>query len=163
MNLNFTSRKAFTALIAAFILHNIEESISICRYPVESPFSFIQPASCTQFLWAVSILSMAGIVVYGIAMKTKKAGLFLFISTAMAATLLFNVFVPHVAIAISTFHYTPGLLSAIMLNLPVSLIVLAKNRKSCNANVLFIKQFTAGLIIAYLIFAIVMRLVLYLV
>jgi hypothetical protein len=124
MNLNFLSRNAFTALIAAFILHNIEEAIFICRYPVKSPFSYIQPASCRQFLLAVSILTIAGIIAYVFAMQTKKAGIYLFISTALAASFLLNVFVPHVLVAIYTMHYTPGLLSAVLFNLPLSLIVL---------------------------------------
>jgi hypothetical protein len=163
MNLDFTSRKSFTTLIAAFIVHNMEEAFFICRYPVVSPFSFIQPASCRQFLWAVSILTFVGILVSFLALTTKKKTVYLFISTALAATILFNVFVPHILLAVYTFHYTPGLLSAVLLNLPISLIVIIKNRKLYHTKSKFVKQIVAGLAIGYIAFATVMLLVLHLV
>ena len=154
-----SSRSAFTALIAAFLLHNVEEAITICRYPVENPFPAIQPASCRQFLVAVSILSVAGLVVYIFAMRTKKIPVYHFISTGLAAVLLLNVLMPHVFVAIYTLHYTPGLVSAVLLNLPLSLIVLIKNHKLYHTKLQFVKNIFIGFLIGYLLFAAIMRLV----
>jgi len=153
-----SSRSAFTALIAAFLLHNVEEAITICRYPVENPFPAIQPASCRQFLVAVSILSVAGLLVYIFAMRTKKIPVYYFISTGLAAVLLLNVLMPHVFVAIYTLHYTPGLVSAILLNLPFSLMVLIKNRSKHKSTIQFSRTIFIFLILGYLLFAITMGL-----
>jgi hypothetical protein len=153
-----TSRSAFTALIAAFLLHNIEEAITICRYPVENPFPFIQPASCSQFMVSVSILSAAGLAAFIIAMRTKKHPVYNFISTGLAAALLLNVLVPHLFVAIYTLHYTPGLATAILMNLPFSLMVLIKNRPNYKSTIQFSRTIFIFLILGYLLFAVTMGL-----
>jgi len=154
-----TSRKAFTALIAAFLLHNIEEAITICRYPVENPFPFIQPANCNQFIWAVSILSVVILLVFIFSMYTENILQYNFISTGIAAVLLFNVLIPHMLIGLYTFQYTPGLVSAVMLNLPLSLLVLSKNRPNYTSNKIFLRHIFTFLIAGYLLFVMIMGLV----
>jgi hypothetical protein len=149
-----TSRSAFTALIAAFLLHNAEETITICHYPIENPFPSMQPASCSQFIVAVSILSVAGLAAFIIAMRTKKYPVYNFISTGLAASLLFNVLMPHLFVAIYTLHYTMGLATAILMNLPLSLMVLSKNRPHYKSTTLFFKTIFIFLILGYLLFAI---------
>jgi hypothetical protein len=155
-----TSRFFFTSLIISFILHNLEEAISICSYPVQSPVSFITPASCSQFLWAVSIITMAGITAYIFAMRTNKTAIYLFISTTLSVTLLFNVFVPHVLVAIYTLQYTPGLASAILLNLPLSVSTLKLNKSDYTTITKYHQHILLGLVSGYLLFALIMRLVL---
>ena len=154
-----TSRKAFTALIAAFLLHNAEEAITICRYPVEIPFPFIQPANCNQFIWAVSILSVVILLVFIFSMFTENILQYNFISTGIAAVLLFNLLLPHLLIGLYTFHYTPGLVSAVMLNLPLSVLVLSKNRPNYTSNKKFLRHIFIFLIVGYLLFVIIMGLV----
>lgn len=156
MTFRFTSRYAFTALIAAFLIHNIEEAAAICRYPVENPFPFIQAATCNQFIPAVSFLSAAGLGAYLFGIRTQKQWLYNFISTGFAAVILVNVFIPHVFVGLYTLHYTPGLISAVMLNLPLSLLVLMKNRPLYTGNKAFFKHIVIFLIIGYLLFAISM-------
>jgi hypothetical protein len=158
MNKTISSRSAFTALIAAFLLHNVEEAIFICRYPVENQFPFIQPASCSQFMVSVSILSAAGLAAFIIAMRSKKYPVYNFISTGLAAALLLNVLMPHLFLAIYTLHYTPGLVTAILLNLPLSLMVLIKNRPNYRSTIQFSRTILIFLILGYVLFAITMGL-----
>jgi len=153
-----TSRSAFTALVAAFLLHNVEEALTICRCTVENPFPAIQLVSCSQFLFAISILSIAGLAAFIIAMQSKKISVYNFISTGLAAALLLNVFIPHIFVAIFTLHYTPGLVTAILLNLPFSLIVLTKNWPYYKNKSQFFKTIFIFLILGYLLFAITMGL-----
>lgn len=140
-------------MVAAFLGHNTEEAVSICRYPVETPFAAFKPAGCEQFIVAVSILSVAVLVAAGIALKTSKQSVYNFISTGIAASLLLNALVPHVLIAIYTLHYTPGLVSAIALILPLSLLLLVKNKPRFRSNQQFYRNIAYFMIIAYLIFA----------
>lgn len=150
----FTSRTSFTALVVAFLIHNIEEAIFICRFPVVSPVSFIQPASCSQFILAVSIVSAACIFAYLVALQTKNPVTYLFLSTAFGAATLLNVFVPHIAISIYTSNYTPGLFSAVILILPFSVMLLFKNKQSYTTRKQMLIHIASGLGIGYFLFAI---------
>ena len=149
----FSSRKALTLLTGAFILHNTEEAVTMLFQPVESPVSFIHPPTYNQFLFAVSALTIAGIIAYLAAMRTKNIKTYLFISTAVAAALLLNVFIPHVVVALYTMKYTPGLVSAIMLNLPFSLHLLSKNKPSFQNHKQMLFYIAVGLAAGYALFA----------
>ena len=159
MSLKYTSQSIFISLIIAFIFHNIEEAVSICSYPVQSPFQFIKPATCNQFLSAVSIITAVVLFAFGIAIRTKKPAVYLLLSTAIASGLVLNALIPHIFVAIYTLNYTPGLITAVTLNLPLGLIVLSKNKSSCESRKQFIQYVGIGLATGYLLFASVMRLV----
>jgi hypothetical protein len=159
MTLQFTARKAFAALIVSFLFHNIEEAVSICSYPVQNPVSFIKPASCHQFLWAVSIISLIVIAFFIVAIRTKNSTFYLLISTSIASGLVLNVLIPHIFIAVYTLKYTPGLLTAVLLNLPLGLITLFKNRSVFSNRKQFYRFIGIGLVIGYLIFVVVMSFV----
>lgn len=160
MSLKYTSQSIFNSLIIAFIFHNIEEAFSICSYPVQSPFAFIEPATCRQFLVAASIITAAVLLAFSIAIRTKKPTVYLLISTAIASGLVLNVLIPHLLIVVYTLNYTPGLITAVTLNLPLGLIVLSKNKSVCKSTMQFINYVGIGLVTGYLLFAITMRLVL---
>jgi hypothetical protein len=155
----FTSRFLFTSLIISFILHNLEEAIYICSYPVQSPVSFITPASCKQFLWAVSIITLIVVSFFIVAISTKKQSVYLIISTAIASGLVLNVLIPHIIIAVYSLNYTPGLVTALSLNLPIGLLTLVRNKPNCTDRKQFYRFMGIGLLVGYLIFAIVMGLV----
>jgi hypothetical protein len=161
MTLQFTARKAFAALFVSFLFHNIEEAISICSYPVQNPVSYIKPASCNQFLWAVSIITGIVIILFITALRTKKPTVYLFISTAIASALVLNAIVPHITVAIFTFNYTPGLITAIALNLPLGLLTLFKNKSNYKSRKQFYQHIGIGLAVGYLLFALVMSLVIH--
>jgi len=137
MTIHLTARKAFAALIVSFLFHNIEEALSICSYPVQSPVSFIKPASCHQFLWAVSIISLI----------------------VVASGLALNALVPHIIIALYSLSYTPGLVTAVLLIFPLGLFTLFKNSPIFTSRKLFYRFIGIGLVVGYVIFAVVMSLV----
>jgi len=159
MTFRFTARKAFIALIVSFLFHNIEEAIYICSYPVESPVSFIKPASCNQFLWAVSIISIIVVVLFMFAMHSRQQAVYLFISTAIASGLALNAMVPHIIIALYNLSYTPGLVTAVLLIFPLGLLTLFKNRPNFTSWKQFYRCIGISLAVGYLIFALVMGLV----
>jgi hypothetical protein len=154
----FTSRKAFTLLIAGFILHNIEEAITMPGQLAMSPVSFIQPPTYAQFLFSVIILTIAALYAYIAAMRTKNDKTYLFISTAIACALLFNVFVPHIAVAAYTVKYTPGLITAVLLNLPFGILILKLNKPFFVNRRQLIQYLFGGFVVGYLLFAAVMGL-----
>jgi hypothetical protein len=159
MTLHLTARSAFTVLIVSFLFHNLEEAIFICNYPVQSPVSFIKPASCNQFLWAVSIISLIVIILFIVAMRTEKSAVYLLISTAIASGLVLNVLIPHIGIAVYSLNYTPGLVTAVLIILPMGLLTLFKNIPIYTNRKQFYRFLVIGLIVGYLVFAVVMGLV----
>ncbi len=153
-----TSRKAFTLLTGVFILHNLEEAITMNLQKIGSPVSFIQPPTYNQFLFAVSALTIAGIIAYVAAMRTKNIKTYLFISTAVAVALLFNAFIPHVVVALYTMKYTPGLVTAILLNLPLSLLLISKNKPFFESRKQMLFYIAVGLAAGYALFALTLLL-----
>jgi len=154
----FTSRKAFTLLTAGFVLHNAEEAFTMPLQQSVSPFSFIQLPTYNQFLFSVAVITIVALLAYIAAMRTQNGKTYLFISTAIAAALLFNVFVPHLSAAILTLKYTPGLITAVLLNLPFSILLLKLNKPLFadrrQMSIYILGGFGAG----YLLFAAVMGL-----
>lgn len=154
----FTSRKAFTLLSAGFILHNTEEALTMPGQHSASPVSFLQLPTYDQFLLSVIIITIAALFAYIAAMRTHNLKTYLFISTAIAAALLFNVFVPHLAGAIITMNYSPGLITALLLNLPFSFLVLKLNKPIFTDRKQLFLFVIGGFGAGYLLFAAVMGL-----
>jgi hypothetical protein len=147
-----SSRKTFILLIVAFVAHNSEEAFSMAGKVVQSPFASIKPMDYRQFLFAVSFLSFAALVACIFALKTKNGRIYLFISTAIASGLLINAFIPHIAIAIYTMQYTPGLVTAVVLNLPLSLLLLGINKSFFENRKQMTYQMISGLALVYGLF-----------
>ena len=92
-------------------------------------------------------------------MRAKKQVTYLFISTALASAILLNVFIPHLLLAIYIRDYTPGLLTAVLFNLPVSIAVLYENKRFySNCRQIFLHK-AGGLLLGYAFFAITLRIV----
>jgi len=149
----FSSRKVFTLLIVAFLVHNCEEAIVMRRTSAGSPVEAIKPLAYNQFLIAVSIISIIALASYVFALKTRSNRTYLFISTVIAAGLLLNAFIPHIAVTIYTFNYTPGLATAILLIVPISLWLLSRNKPLFESRRQMAYQILVGLLIAYGLFA----------
>jgi hypothetical protein len=149
-----SSRIIFTLLIVAFWVHNCEEAIVMRSTTAESPVEAIKPLAYNQFLIAVSLISVIALAFYVFALKTRSDKTYLFISTVIAAGLLINAFIPHLVVAIYTIRYTPGLVTAILLIVPISLWLLSRNEPLFESRRQMAYQIFIGLLIAYGLFAI---------
>lgn len=153
------TRRLFTALVLAFFIHNAEETYTICWYPTENPFIKIQTLNCEQFLVAVTVISLATFVLYLAAVQISvNQRKYLFISTGLSAALLLNSIIPHLLVAILTWHYTPGIISTVLLILPLSILLLSRNREQYNNRREMIVHAILFIIPAYLFFGLVARL-----
>ena len=85
-------------------------------------------------------------------MKTKNRDLHLFITSSIASALVLNTIVPHLIMAIYTLHYTPGLVSAVLLIVPSGLWVIGINNRIYANRKKMLKHIGSGLVIGYLIF-----------
>ncbi|HNW53622.1 MAG TPA: hypothetical protein PKN21_05085, partial [Bacteroidales bacterium] len=69
--------------------------------------------------------------------------------------------IPHLLLALLTWHYTPGIISAVILILPLSILVINRNRQLYGKWNLLMKDVILFMIPAYLLFALFTRLTLH--
>ena len=130
--LDWRSRSALSALLfGAFCLHNAEEALTFARYRQES-----EVAARKLLDGGVTFPDAATFQVALLSVTIAIAACLLWVATGptrplkwrllrlLATLLLVNVFVPHIPAAIALGGYTPGLLSAMFVNLPLAIVVL---------------------------------------
>lgn len=111
-------------LPVVFLLHNVEEVITMEQWSDVTSRFITDPASTEQFAIAVGIFSVLGfIVVFGRKLY-KSERTYDYVITGFSGMLLLNVFIPHLIGAIYLGTYTPGLITGVLLNLPLSLSIL---------------------------------------
>ncbi len=150
-NLNFF----ITILPYAFALHNLEEVISMGKWTKSIPKSIHQEVTTGQFAIAVGLFTLLGFVV--ILAKNffpTREIYFLFVS-GFAGMLFLNTFFPHLIATIYLKKYAPGIVTALLINLPLSIFILNSIHK---LQILNIQQISLsvlfggliGVVLAYL-------------
>ncbi len=108
----------------AFAIHNFEEAWAICNTSQTYQNPFV--ANVTQFIIAVSLFTTLGFVLVFGKKLYKTTRYYQYAITGFSGMLFLNVFFPHVLSAIYLQKYTPGLISAVMLILPLTGFLLWK-------------------------------------
>jgi len=115
------------ALFAAFLLHNGEEALTYARVrpATEALTGFDLPAPSPFWAALVIVTIVGGAVLLwagtGPDTAARRRALRL-----GAAILLLNVLVPHLPAAVLLGGYAPGVVTAVLVNLPLSLWVLRR-------------------------------------
>jgi hypothetical protein len=109
-------------LVPIFLaIHNLEEAPGMERWsrrlPIKLPFTI----TTRQFTIAVTFLTLAGFIVtyFCVNYLGSRTGFLLVLGIQMI--MLFNAFIPHVAATIRYRMYSPGVITAIFINIPFSL------------------------------------------
>jgi len=113
-------------VFAAFALHNLEEALAAPAYfdRMAGRLPIPWPAA-DAFQAATAVVTLAGLVLTVVAVRRSRPGLI----TLLATVMLVNVAVPHVPLALLSDGYAPGLVTAVLLNLPVDLLWLLRYRR----------------------------------
>lgn len=118
---------AFDALAAAFVaviaLHNLEEAIWLPAWSRQAG-GWHAPVGAREFRFAVAILSLAAAVAAALALWQGPESFGAYVLTGYALAMLANVAAPHLAATIATQRYMPGTATAVLLNLPVTALLL---------------------------------------
>jgi hypothetical protein len=129
-------RRGGLMLAAAVLLHNLEEAVA---YPLfrDEAAALVRPwiggltlPGVTAFrisLIVVSLVAAAALAWAGTTQRDRAGWLVL---RAAAVILLVNVAVPHVPAAIALGGYAPGVATAVAVNLPIGVWVLALARRA---------------------------------
>ncbi|MGZ9100026.1 MAG: HXXEE domain-containing protein [Brevundimonas sp.] len=125
-------RTAATLLFLAMLLHNLEEGVTYAATRSEATrlvqgiWPTAQLPTPVVFQAALLALTAAVGVTLAWAATTRRDRDAWFILKLIASLLLVNVMVPHVPAAILLGGYAPGVMTAVLINLPVSLWILAQ-------------------------------------
>lgn len=122
-----TLKKAIFFLPIAFSIHNLEEVLTVGNLQIVTNKHFHHTDA--QFQIAVLLFSIVGFMVVFLRNLYTSEDAYLRVIVWFAGMILLNVFIPHLLIAIITRSYTPGLASAILINLPLVTTILKKIKK----------------------------------
>lgn len=127
--MRYATLQRFVAL--AVTLHNAEEWLTFPRYGDIGAdflrrlgFSVSTPAwSATQVALLLATIVPGGIVLYGASGSRQGSRFWTWLVLFVQLQLGVNVFLPHVPAAFFLRGYAPGLLTALAINLPLSIVL----------------------------------------
>ena len=115
---------AINILPFAFLLHNIEEAVSMEDWIEKSPMKISYSITTNQFVVAVALFTFMGFIVVFVKRLYKNEVQFFILITGFSGMLLLNVFLPHLITALVFRMYVPGLITAVLINLPLTIYIL---------------------------------------
>ncbi len=130
---------------AVFALHNAEESATMARWardqlpglldkaraavPPDLPpgaadlLQRLQPPTPGQFYWAAAVATVVPALLYWTAAARGLRSRWTTVAVWCQALFLLNIFLPHLTASLALRRYTPGVVSALLLNLPLSWLI----------------------------------------
>lgn len=121
-------RLASRLLIAALVLHGLEEAVGF-RWRHEAIARRLPLLPPVETFWAaLAAVTLAGVLLLLWAGSEPSRDGKRLALRAVAWILLVNVLVPHVPAAVVLGGYAPGVVTAVLVNLPVALLALRWTR-----------------------------------
>ncbi len=108
----------------AFAIHNLEEIFGMEKWTNSIPAYIHAPVTTRQFAIAVALFSVVGFVIIFTKNHFPSEEFYMKIISGFAGMLFSNVFFPHIIATIFLKKYAPGVISGILINLPLSSIIL---------------------------------------
>lgn len=126
-----TWRRWAWILFAAFVVHNVEEAATMQSFLAHADDAFrslpmVGSLSLPAFLAALTTITLVGLALVAVGTTVGTARWKPYLPGTLAAVIVLNVAIPHVPAAVLTGGYTPGLVTALALNLPVSVAFLRR-------------------------------------
>jgi len=110
--------------LMGFTLHNLEESVWLPEWSKHAK-KFHEPVERNQFIFAVIIVTMLGYLITLVNILFDQPGNILnYVYLGFIGMMGLNSIFPHLVATFILKKYAPGLLSGILLNLPISLIII---------------------------------------
>ncbi len=132
----------------AFTLHNFEEVLGMEKWTKSIPSYIHKPVTTRQFGIAVLLFSILGFIITytKIYFQTEKD--YYFVITGFAGMIFLNVFLPHLLATILLRKYSPGIITGLFINLPLTVLIL---NKMTHSQILSVKQLIVTIVIGGLI------------
>jgi Protein of unknown function with HXXEE motif len=108
----------------AVTLHNAEEGWLLPAWS-RSAGHWHQPVGTGEFRFAVGILTVLAYFAAGLSASSGKKSVGTYLLAGYALAMLLNVVFPHVLATIALRRYAPGTATAVLLNLPLTVLLLS--------------------------------------
>lgn len=112
------------ALFAAFAAHNAEEALTMGAFLDHVGAAFL----LTPFLVAVTAVTALGLVLVVAGTRGRPARWARDGLRILAAVMVVNAFVPHIPVAVLSGGYAPGVVTSVLLNVPLGVAYLVRTR-----------------------------------
>ena len=107
----------------AITLHNLEEAVWLPKWS-QSAGRWHNPVGEREFRFAVSVLTLLAYVGAYLAATDSRESVGAYFMAGYAFTMLMNVFIPHLLATLLMRRYAPGTVTAVLMNLPISMLLL---------------------------------------
>lgn len=107
----------------AVTLHNLEEAIWLPAFAAAHRTQLPGIVAPTEFRFAVTVLTVAAWVITYMSWRTGPERIWAYLLFGYVVAMFLNVFVPHIPAAIVFRGYAPGLVTAVALNLPLTVFL----------------------------------------
>jgi uncharacterized protein with HXXEE motif len=104
-------------------LHNTEEAIWLPAWSQQASTWHV-PVGPGEFRFAALVLTLLAFLVTYLSVRMGQQTVWAYLATGYMAAMIANVFLPHMAASVAMRSYTPGLVTAVLLNLPVLFLLL---------------------------------------
>lgn len=117
--------KAFYVIFfcLAITLHNLEEALWLPQWS-QIGSSFQKPVRENEFHFAVLIITALAYLVSFLTLSFQKSKIIKWAYIGFLGSMIFNAFFPHLIVTILMKSYAPGLLTALLLNVPINTVIL---------------------------------------
>lgn len=117
--------KAFYVIFfcLAITLHNLEEALWLPQWS-QIASSFQKPITPNEFHFAVLIITVLAYLVSFLTLCFPKSTIIKRVFIGFLGSMIFNAFFPHLIVTILMKTYAPGLLTALLLNVPINTVIL---------------------------------------
>ncbi|RHW33451.1 HXXEE domain-containing protein [Lysinibacillus yapensis] len=107
----------------AITLHNIEEAILLPKWSQHSS-KFQKPVTSREFLFAVVIITALAYVSAFSYLFKPESHLAKWVFLGFLGSMIVNAIVPHLLATVLMKKYAPGLLTGLLLNIPINSLIL---------------------------------------
>jgi hypothetical protein len=124
--------RAYFLLPFAFLFHNLEEALAMEAWSQKMLSPVQPPVTSKQFAVAAVMITLVGFAAFFSKFFLKSSEKYDFLMTAFAGMIFLNAFFPHLVGTIVFGMYVPGILTALFINLPLTLYIFFANIKNRN-------------------------------
>ncbi len=107
----------------AITLHNIEEAIWLPRWSQTSS-QFQKPITTSEFHFAVIVITILAYLAAFSYLYIPESNLTKWIFIGFLGSMIFNAIFPHLVATVLMKKYAPGLLTGLLLNIPINSLVI---------------------------------------
>jgi hypothetical protein len=109
--------------LLSFTLHNIEEALWMPKWS-QDKIRFLKPAPKNEFYCALIVLTALSYLAVCLMALYPGQRLFTYLFAGLLGAMAFNAVFPHIAATIALRKYAPGVITAVLLMLPVNGLIL---------------------------------------